>query len=162
MLAARHDPPQAHYGQFAILVLAKLVPPLYYRHMSDIGNYLRELRTAKRLSLREAASEAGLSNAYLSQIETGTRGAPHPKHLRGLARVYGVPVRDLLRRAGYMDEPAPEETEEEEVNRAFEYVMADARFKAGTRVKGGLDTEAKRYIVEVYERVTGAKLLGLK
>lgn len=59
-------------------------------------------------------------------------------------------------------EAAESETEEEQIDRAFDFVMADTRFQAGTRVKQGLTVEAKRYIVEVYERVTGARLLGLR
>ncbi len=130
--------------------------------MSEIGIYLKELRTSKRFSLREAAEQAGLSNAYLSQIETGQRGIPAAKHLRRLAILYEVPVRDLFERAGYLDEPELHESEEAQINRAFEFVMADARFQAGTRVKEGLSMEAKRYIIGVYESVTGARLLGLK
>ena len=130
--------------------------------MSDIGPYLKQLRIERRMTLREAAEQAHLSNAYLSQIETGARGAPSAKHLRHLAIVYAVPVRELFEMAGYLDEPELRESEEEQVNRAFEFVMADSRFQAGTRVKTGLTTEAKRYIVEVYERVTGARLLDLR
>jgi HTH-type transcriptional regulator, competence development regulator len=130
--------------------------------MSDIGGYLRNLRTKKRLSLREAAQAVNLSGGYLSQIETGQRASPSAKHLRRLAQLYEVPVRELFEIAGYLDEPELHETEEDQVNRAFEFVMSDARFAAGTRVKEGLSTEAKRYIVETYEKVTGARLLGLK
>jgi transcriptional regulator with XRE-family HTH domain len=144
------------------MVLAKLVQQWYYPAMSDIGPYLKQLRTAKRMTLREAAEKAHLSNAYLSQIETGARGAPSAKHLRQLAIVYEAPVRELFEMAGYLDEPELHESEEDQVNRAFEFVMADTRFQAGTRVKTGLTTEAKRYIVEVYERVTGARLLDLR
>jgi len=145
-----------------IVVLAKLVQRWYYPAMSDIGPHLKQLRTGKRLTLREAAEVAHLSNAYLSQIETGKRGAPSAKHLRRLAVVYGVPVRELFEMAGYLDEPELHESEEDQVNRAFEFVMADTRFAAGTRVKQGLSLEAKRYVVETYEKVTGARLLGLK
>jgi transcriptional regulator with XRE-family HTH domain len=130
--------------------------------MAEIGPYLKELRQNLRMTIREAAEAAHLSNAYLSQIETEKRGAPSAKHLRRLAVVYGVPVRELFEIAGYLDEPELHETEEDQINRAFEFVMADTRFAAGTRVKQGLSLEAKRYIVETYEKVTGARLLGLK
>ncbi len=144
------------------MVLAELVQQWYYPAMSDIGPYLKQLRIERRMTLREAAERAHLSNAYLSQIETGARGAPSAKHLRHLAIVYAVPVRELFEMAGYLDEPELHESEEDQINRAFEFVMADTRFQAGTRVKQGLTVEAKRYIVEVYERVTGARLLGLR
>jgi len=38
-------------------------------------------------------------------------------------------------------------------------VMNDPRYKSGTRIKGGLNTEVKRFIVEMYEKATGKKLL---
>lgn len=128
----------------------------------SFSEYIKGLRVARRLSLREVAREAGISNSYLSQVEQGRRGAPHPNMLRKLAVVYEVPVRELLENAGYLEEPEMAESEEQRIDRAFEFVMADSRFQAGTRVKGGLTYEAKRYIVEVYERVTGAKLLDLR
>ena len=128
----------------------------------SFSEYIKSLRAAKRLSLREVAQEAGISNSYLSQVEQGHRGPPHPNTLRKLAVVYEVPVRELLESAGYLEEPELAETAEERIDRAFDFVMGDSRFQAGTRVKGGLTREAKRYIIGVYERVTGAKLLDLK
>jgi transcriptional regulator with XRE-family HTH domain len=128
----------------------------------DIGANLKRLRQGKKLTMRQAAERADVSNAYLSQIETGKRGAPHPNILRRLAVVYEVPVRVLLEAAGYLDEPELNETDEEQIERAFAFVMADKRFAAGTRVKDGLSPEAKKYIIETYERVTGAKLLRLQ
>jgi transcriptional regulator with XRE-family HTH domain len=130
--------------------------------MTDIGSHLRQLRLQRRLTLREVAQAAHLSNAYLSQIETGKKGAPSAKHLRRLAAIYEVPARELFEIAGYLDEPEVNESEEDQINRAFDFVMADPRFAAGTRVKQGLTAEAKRYIVETYEKVTGARLLRLK
>ncbi|MEX0750749.1 MAG: helix-turn-helix transcriptional regulator [Dehalococcoidia bacterium] len=130
--------------------------------MTDIGDLLKELRLLKRLTIRDAAQAANVSNAYLSQIETGKKGAPSAKHLRRLAEVYGVPARELFEIAGYLDEPEIHESEDDQINRAFDFVMADSRFAAGTRIKQGLTLDAKRYIVETYEKVTGARLLGLK
>lgn len=156
------DESQPVLGSAAIMVLAKLDRCAYHGAMSEIGAHLKELRMSKRLTVREAAQRAGISNAYLSQIETGQRGTPHAKHLRSLATVYEVPVRDLFQLAGYLDEPELHETEEAQINRAFEFVMADTRFQAGTRVKEGLSMEAKRYVIQVYERVTGARLLDLR
>jgi hypothetical protein len=79
--------------------------------------------------------------------------------LKRLAPVYSVPVRDILKAAGYLDEVAMNLSEVEEVEMAFRYVMNDPRYKSGTRVKGELTTEVKRFIVEMYEKATGKKLL---
>jgi hypothetical protein len=42
---------------------------------------------------------------------------------------------------------------------AYRYVMNDPRYKSGTRIKGGLTTEVKRFIVAMYENATATKLL---
>jgi Ni,Fe-hydrogenase III small subunit len=73
-----------------------------------------------------------------------------------------VPVRDLLKAAGYMDdirEVKPALSDEEEVERAFQYVITDPRYQSGTRVTGPITTEVKRFVVEMYEKATGKKLL---
>ena len=70
-----------------------------------------------------------------------------------------MPVRDLLKAAGYLEEAGASLSEEDEVELAFRYVMSDPRYKSGARVKGELTTDVKRFIVEMYERATGKRLL---
>jgi transcriptional regulator with XRE-family HTH domain len=41
--------------------------------VESLGDYLREQRVSARLSLRQLAAQAGVSNPYLSQIERGLR-----------------------------------------------------------------------------------------
>ena len=127
--------------------------------MQNFGQYLRSLRLEKRLSLREVEKESGVSNSYLGLIERGQRPIPGADILKKLAPVYDVPVRDLLNAAGYLRNEDISLSEEDEVEMAFKYVMADPRYKSGTRVKGGLTTEVKRFIVEMYEKATGKRLL---
>jgi len=127
--------------------------------MEDFGEYLRGLRTEQRLSLREAEERAGVSISYLAQIEQGKRRPLGVDILKKLAPVYNVPIRNLLRVAGYLEEGTTELSEEEEVEMVFQYVMNDPRYKSGTRIKGGLTTEIKRFIVEMYEEATDKKLL---
>ena len=125
----------------------------------NFGQYLRSLRLEKRLSLREVEKESGVSNSYLGLIERGQRPIPGADILKKLAPVYDVPVRDLLGAAGYLRNEDISLSDEDEVEMAFKYVMADPRYKSGTRVKGGLTTEVKRFIVEMYEKATGKRLL---
>ena len=130
--------------------------------MGDIGEYLRSLRERQKLSLREAAARTGVSVSYITQIENGKRKAPGPEVLKKLAPAYNVPVRDLLRAAGYLDdikEIRSVLSDEEEVERAFGYVISDPRYQSGTRVTGPITTNVKRFIVEMYEKATGKKLL---
>jgi transcriptional regulator with XRE-family HTH domain len=131
--------------------------------MADFGEYLKNLREQRKLSLRDVAAKTGMSYSYLTQIEHGRRRPPGADLLKKLAPVYGVSVRDLLKAAGYLDdiEPAkPTLSEEEEVERAFHYVISDPRYQSGTRVTGPLTTDVKRFVVEMYEKATGKKLLS--
>ena len=73
-----------------------------------------------------------------------------------LAKAY---EKELLAAAGYLKVEDITLSEEDEVEMAFQYVMNDPRYKSGTRIKGGLNTEVKRFVVEMYEKATGKKLL---
>ena len=127
--------------------------------VDNFGDYLRNLRVEKRLSLREVEQQSGVSNSYLGLIERGQRPIPGADILKKLAPVYDVPVRDLLMAAGYLKDESGSLTENDEVEMAFNYVMNDPRYKSGTRIKGGVTTDVKRFIVEMYEKATGKKLL---
>lgn len=56
------------------------------------------------MSLREVEEATGkeVSNAYLSQLETGKIAKPSPNILHSLASVYGVAYENLMERAGYI------------------------------------------------------------
>jgi len=71
---------------------------------SELGAMLADLRTAKRLSLREVEEATGraVSNAYLSQLENGKIKKPSPNVLHRLAEVYAVPYEALMEKAGYL------------------------------------------------------------
>ena len=123
----------------------------------EIGPLLRRLRGD--ISLREVRRLSGISNSYLSEIERGER-RPGVNLLKRLAALYGVDVKRLLRSAGYLDnEEGQTDNDPLEVDRAYRYVLEDPEFRFGTRPRGPLDIEAKRFIVEMYERFTGKRLL---
>ena len=128
------------------------------RRDEDIGQMLKRLRGDT--SLRGVQRLTGVSNAYLSQIEKGLRH-PGPKLLRRLAALYGVALQELLKKAGYLGREGdePEADEATEVERAYQYVLSDPVFRVGTRPRGPLSVDSKRFIVELYERYTGKRLL---
>jgi transcriptional regulator with XRE-family HTH domain len=129
---------------------------------SNFGHFLKSLRDKQRMSLRDVEKESGVSNAYIAQLEKGDRPAPSPDILKKLARAYNVTVRELLLRAGYLDEQEVTATEEERIEAAFQYVLADPDYKLGTRLRGeDLDTKGKRGVVITYETLTGKKILSL-
>jgi hypothetical protein len=53
----------------------------------------------------------------------------------------------------------PSVNEEEEIDRAYRYAQSDPQFKFGTRITGPVTIDVKRFIVEMYEKATGKKLI---
>lgn len=129
--------------------------------MPAFGEYLKELRTRQNLALRDVSEKTGMSYSYLAQIENGKRNPPGPELMKKLAPLYRVPVAELMKAAGYLEDQGtePRLSDAQEVDMAFKYVMSDPRYQSGTRVSGELTTEVKRFIVEMYEKATSKKLL---
>src|SRR5438309_2112277 len=73
----------------------------------QLASLLRMARIEAGLTLRAVESETGISNAYLSQLETGKAENPSPAHLLKLAELYEFPLAELHAAAGYA--PAPKE-----------------------------------------------------
>jgi transcriptional regulator with XRE-family HTH domain len=67
--------------------------------VESLGDYLREQRVSARLSLRQLAEQAGVSNPYLSQIERGLR-RPSADVLQQLAKALRISAEQLYLRAG--------------------------------------------------------------
>jgi transcriptional regulator with XRE-family HTH domain len=67
--------------------------------VGSLGDYLREQRTASRLSLRQLAEQVGVSNPYLSQIERGLR-RPSAEVLQQIAKALRISAEQLYIRAG--------------------------------------------------------------
>jgi transcriptional regulator with XRE-family HTH domain len=74
---------------------------------NNLGSYLRSLRDARGLTLRGVEDITGISNAFLSQIESGKVKQPSPVNLYKLAQLYEVSYEHLMIYAGY---PMPEKT----------------------------------------------------
>src|SRR5713226_8310999 len=128
--------------------------------MEPFGPYLKRLRRTKGFSLKQVEGAAQVSNAYLSQMERGIRKPPHPDILKRLARTYDVPVEELLEAAGYLEDAQERRLQRLKIERAFEHVTTDPKYHHGTRLKGSaLSLDAKRFIVEMYEKMTKRKLL---
>jgi transcriptional regulator with XRE-family HTH domain len=72
---------------------------------NTLGEFLKACRSSEQLSLRDVERQVGISNAYVSQIESGKIRNPSPNVLHKLASLYRVPYRELMHLAGY---PVPE------------------------------------------------------
>jgi transcriptional regulator with XRE-family HTH domain len=69
--------------------------------MSTYGEYFKALREAKGLTLREVEKLTEISNAYLSQLESGKIKQPSPNILSKLAGFYDVSYNNLMEKVGY-------------------------------------------------------------
>ena len=77
--------------------------PAKMDQLGDVGRYIREQRHQAELSLRKLASQAGVSNPYLSQIERGLR-QPSARILKDIAKALRISAETLYVRAGILDE----------------------------------------------------------
>lgn len=95
-------------------------PPLTPSERGPLGEYLWDLRQATGMSLRDVEKASGqeVSNAYLSQLETGKIPNPSPGILHELAEVYTVHLpkkaliscsyERMMELAGHIRPPDPE------------------------------------------------------
>lgn len=127
--------------------------------MSRLGEFLKDRRNNLKLSLREIEKISGVSNAYLSMIESGSRSEPHPRILAKLAKAYEVDLATLMRLSGYVD--GKEEDEElTEIEKLYKEATADPAFSTGFRMRGKVDDNTKKFIAEMYKelkRKTGSE-----
>lgn len=70
--------------------------------LRDLGEFIREQRRNARISLRQLAEQAGVSNPYLSQIERGLR-KPSAAVLQQIAAALRVSTPVIYLRAGLLD-----------------------------------------------------------
>ena len=78
--------------------------------MAALGEFIRSQRASERLSLRDLAERAEVSNAYLSQVERGLH-EPSVRVLQAIAAGLGVQLDLLLRHAGLLEGDTASETE---------------------------------------------------
>jgi transcriptional regulator with XRE-family HTH domain len=71
--------------------------------MHELGQRLREVRSARRGSLEAVSRTAKISPAYLHKLEAGLVKSPSPHVIRRLADALEVPYPALMELAGYID-----------------------------------------------------------
>ncbi|WP_274386073.1 helix-turn-helix domain-containing protein [Streptosporangium sp. KLBMP 9127] len=75
--------------------------------VGSIGEYIRDQRTQAKISLRQLAATAGVSNPYLSQIERGLR-KPSAEILNQIAKGLHISAQALYVQAGLIEEREPD------------------------------------------------------
>ena len=61
-----------------------------------IPDYLKRLRLSKDISLRKVAEKTGLSDTYISLIESGKRPLPRLETLEKICDAYGINLLELI------------------------------------------------------------------
>jgi len=69
--------------------------------MESYGQYFKALRESKGMTLRDVEKAGDVSNAYLSQLESGKIKQPSPLTLHKLSEIYNVSYEVLMEKVGY-------------------------------------------------------------
>lgn len=99
----------------------------------SLGEYIRAQRERAKISLRQLAESAGVSNPYLSQIERGLR-KPSAEILQQIAKGLRISAEALYVRAGILEDRA-----------------ADTDVQAAIRADTGLTERQKQVLLDIYE-----------
>src|SRR5581483_8300860 len=100
---------------------------------NSIGEYIREQREQARISMRQLAQAAGVSNPYLSQIERGLR-KPSADILQQIAKGLRIPAEALYVQAGILEDRP-----------------ADSGVRSALLADPYLAERQKQVLVEIYE-----------
>jgi transcriptional regulator with XRE-family HTH domain len=101
--------------------------------VSSIGEYIREQREQAKISLRQLAAAAGVSNPYLSQIERGLR-RPSAEILQQIAKGLRISAEALYVQAGILEERPP-----------------DSGVRAAVLAEPDLTERQKQVLLEIYD-----------
>lgn len=104
--------------------------------VGSLGAYLREQREHAKLSVRQLAALAGVSNPYLSQIERGLR-KPSAEVLQQLAKGLRISAEVLYVQAGILDDEHADGHEAPDV-------------RAAVRADPSLSDRQKRLLLDLY------------
>ncbi len=101
--------------------------------VSSIGEYIRQQREQAKISLRQLASAAGISNPYLSQVERGLR-RPSAEILQQIAKGLRISAEALYVQAGILEDRRP-----------------DSGVRAAVLADPELAERQKQVLLEIYE-----------
>ncbi|HWF80169.1 MAG TPA: helix-turn-helix transcriptional regulator [Streptosporangiaceae bacterium] len=102
-------------------------------NVSSIGSYIREQREQAKISIRQLAQAAGVSNPYLSQVERGLR-RPSADILQQIAKGLRISAEALYVQAGILDDKPGERT-------VTDAIMADTE----------ITERQKQMLIDIYE-----------
>jgi transcriptional regulator with XRE-family HTH domain len=101
--------------------------------VNSIGEYIREQREQAKISMRQLAATAGVSNPYLSQIERGLR-KPSADILQQIAKGLRISAEALYVQAGILEDRP-----------------ADSGVRSALLADAELSERQKQVLIEIYE-----------
>jgi len=101
--------------------------------VNSIGDYIREQREQAKISMRQLAQSAGVSNPYLSQIERGLR-KPSADILQQIAKGLRISAEALYVQAGILEDRP-----------------ADSGVRSALLTDPELSERQKQVLIEIYE-----------
>lgn len=109
------------------------------------GQYLHKMRSERNWSLRDIQEKTKdeVSNAYLSQLESGKKNVPTLKVMQRLADAFEVPIEVLLKEAGYASPDMAAKKEASVVFRGYEKLSPKGRRIMEDMLKTLLRSEGK-------------------
>jgi transcriptional regulator with XRE-family HTH domain len=102
-------------------------------NVNSIGEYIREQREQAKISMRQLAQTAGVSNPYLSQIERGLR-KPSADILQQIAKGLRISAEALYVQAGILEDRP-----------------ADSGVRSALLTDPELSERQKQVLIEIYE-----------
>jgi transcriptional regulator with XRE-family HTH domain len=102
-------------------------------NINSIGDYIRQQREQAKISLRQLAEQAGVSNPYLSQIERGLR-KPSAEILQQIAKGLRISAEALYVQAGILEDRP-----------------GDSGVRAALLTDPQLTERQKQVLIEIYE-----------
>jgi transcriptional regulator with XRE-family HTH domain len=102
-------------------------------NVNSIGDYIREQREQAKISMRQLAQSAGVSNPYLSQIERGLR-KPSADILQQIAKGLRISAEALYVQAGILEDRQP-----------------DSGVRSALLADPQLSERQKQVLIEIYE-----------
>ena len=105
-------------------------------NMNSIGEYIRQQREQAKISLRQLAEQAGVSNPYLSQVERGLR-KPSADILQQIAKGLRISAEALYVQAGILEDRP-----------------GDSGVRSALLTDPQLTQRQKQVLIEIYESFT--------
>jgi transcriptional regulator with XRE-family HTH domain len=106
---------------------------VFMANMNSIGDYIRQQREQAKISLRQLAEQAGVSNPYLSQVERGLR-KPSAEILQQIAKGLRISAEALYVQAGILEDRP-----------------GDSGVRAALLTDPQLTERQKQVLIEIYE-----------